>query len=105
MAQAIGEYSVPITDVTQFDDVFVQYLSLRLASVVCTPLVNDDAKAAALVKLAENMAGNAMRMNDEEGSTDHNDENSSVTSVTEKDLSGRLQQISVLQSSTQFQLK
>lgn len=37
--------------------------------------------------------------------TKNNDENSSVTSVTEKDLSGRLQQISVLQSSTQFQLK
>ena len=75
--QAIGEYSVPITDVTQFDDVFIQYLSLRLASVVCTPLINDDTKTAALIKLAENMASNAMRMNDEEGDTDKNDEESS----------------------------
>lgn len=77
LAQAIGEYSVPITDVTQFDDAFVAYLSVRLASVVCTPLINDDAKATTLVKLAENMASNAMRMNDEEGDTDKNSENSS----------------------------
>ena len=75
--QAIGEYSVPITDVTQFDDVFIQYLSIRLASVVCTPLINDDQKTMALIKLAENMASNAMRMNDEEGDTDKNDEQSS----------------------------
>lgn len=76
VSQAIGEYSVPITDVTQFDDVFVQYLSLRLASVVCTPLINDDQKVGGLIKLAENMASNAMRMNDEEGDTDKNDEQS-----------------------------
>lgn len=74
--QAIGEYSVPITDVTQFDDEFVRYLSVRLASVVCTPLVNDTEKAAGLVKLAESMASNAMRMNDEEGDTDKNAEQS-----------------------------
>ena len=77
VAQAIGEYSVPIVDVTQFDDVFIQYLSVRLASVVCTPLINDDQKTMTLVKLAENLASNAMRMNDEEGDTDKNDENSS----------------------------
>ena len=77
VSQAIGEYSVPITDVTQFDDVFIQYLAIRLAAVVCTPLINDDQKTAVLIKLAESMAGNAMRMNDEEGDTDHSDERSS----------------------------
>jgi hypothetical protein len=77
VAQAIGEYSVPITDVTQFDDVFVGYLSLRLAAYVCTSLINDDQKTASLIKLAEMAASNAMRMNDEEGDTDKNDENSS----------------------------
>jgi hypothetical protein len=75
-AQAIGEYSVPITDVTQFDDMFVRALSLRLAAYVCTPLINDDQKAMGLMKLAQESAGEAMRMNDEEGDTDHNDEQS-----------------------------
>lgn len=77
LSQAIGEYSVPITDVTQFDDAFVAYLSVRLASVACTPLINDDAKVGGLIKLAESMASDAMRMNDEEGDTDRNDEQSS----------------------------
>jgi len=75
--QAIGEYSVPITDVTQFDDEFVRYLAVRLASVVCIPLVNDTEKAGGLIKLAGIMASDAMRMNDEEGDTDKNDESSS----------------------------
>ena len=75
--QAIGEYSVPITDVTQFDDEFVRYLSVRLASVACTPLVNDAEKAMALAKMAEAMASNAMRMNEEESPTEHNQESSS----------------------------
>lgn len=77
VAQAIGEYSVPITDVTQFDDVFIAALALRLAAYVCTPLINDDTKAAALMKLAKDAASDAMRMNDEEGDTDKNDEQSS----------------------------
>lgn len=76
VAQAIGEYSVPITDVTQFDDVFVNYLSLRLAAVTCTSLVNDDQKLGGLIKLVGEAASNAMRMNDEEGDTDKNDEQS-----------------------------
>lgn len=76
VAQAIGEYSVPIADVTQFDDVFVRALSLRLAAYACTPLINDDAKAAGLMKLAQDSASEAMRMNDEEGDTDRNDETS-----------------------------
>lgn len=77
LSQAIGEYSVPITDVTQFDDAFVRYLAVRLASVICTPLINDDTKVGGLIKLAEDMASDAMRMNDEEGDTDRNDEQSS----------------------------
>lgn len=77
VAQAIGEYSVPITDVTQFDDMFVRALSLRLAAYACTPLINDDTKAAGLMKLAQDSASEAMRMNDEEGDTDRNDETSS----------------------------
>lgn len=76
VSQAIGEYSVPITDVTQFDDEFVRYLAVRLASVVCIPLINDTEKAAGLIKLSEDMASNAMRMNDEEGDTDQNNEQS-----------------------------
>lgn len=77
VAQAIGEYSVPITDVTQFDDMFIRALSLRLAAYACTPLINDDTKAAGLMKLAQDSASEAMRMNAEEGDTDKNDESSS----------------------------
>lgn len=75
-AQAMGEYSVPITDVTQFDDMFVRALSLRLAAYVCTPLINDDVKAGALMKLAEGSASDAMRMNEEESPTEQNQESS-----------------------------
>ncbi len=75
-AQAIGEYSVPITDVTQFDDMFVRTLSLKLASYACTPLINDDTKAAALMKLAQDSASDAMRMNEEESPTEKNSESS-----------------------------
>lgn len=76
VSQAIGEYSIPISDVTQFDDEFIRYLSVRLASVVCIPLINDPEKAGGLIKLSETLSSNAMRMNDEEGDTDHNDEQS-----------------------------
>lgn len=74
--QAIGEYSVPITDVTQFDDMFIRALSLRLAAYVCTPLINDDTKVVGLLKLAEGAASDAMRMNEEESPTEHNSESS-----------------------------
>ena len=76
VAQAIGEYSVPITDVTQFDDVFIAALALRLAAYVCTPLVNDDQKTAVLLKLAQASISDAMRMNAEEGDVDKNQESS-----------------------------
>lgn len=77
VAQAIGEYSVPITDVTMFDATFVRVVSLRLAAYICPSLVNDDAKEAGILKLAQDAASEAMRQNAEEGDTDHNDEQSS----------------------------
>lgn len=76
VSQAIGEYSVPITDVTQFDDMFVRALSLRLAAYACSPLVNDDAKVEGLLQLAQAASSEAMRMNDEEGNLDKNAESS-----------------------------
>lgn len=76
VAQAIAEYSVPITDVTQFDATFVRVVSLKLAAYVCPLLVNDDQKTIEIAKLSKDAASDAMRQNAEEGDTDHNVEQS-----------------------------
>ena len=76
-SQAIAEYSVPLSDVSMYDDALVRAISLRLAAYACPSLVNDDTKTNALMQLAASSISEAMRQNDEEGSIEHNDENSS----------------------------
>lgn len=77
VSNAIAEYTVPIFDTTLWDSLFVQSLALRLASLVCTPLVNDDNKTANIIKLYNASMSDAQRSNDEEGEQDHNSEQSS----------------------------
>lgn len=76
-SQAIAEYSTPVFDTTLWDSSFVQSLSLKLASLICTSLVNDDTKTANLIKLSAESISEAQRINDEEGDGDHNNETSS----------------------------
>lgn len=73
-SQAIIEYSSGIIDPAQFDAAFVKAASLCLATYICTPLVNDDNKAASVGKLYANAISDAMRLNAEEGNTDENAE-------------------------------
>lgn len=75
-SQAIAEYSTPVFDTTLWDSAFVQSLALKLASLICTSLVNDDTKTASLVKMSAESISEAQRMNDEEGEKDHNAETS-----------------------------
>ena len=76
-SQAIAEFSVPLSDVSMYDDALVRAISLRLAAYACPSLVNDDTKTASLTQLAQASASEAMRQNDEEGDVDHNSEQSS----------------------------
>lgn len=75
-SQAIAEYSTPIFDTTLWDSAYIQSLALKLASLICTSLVNDDTKTASLIKLSKDADSEAQRMNDEEGDGDHNNETS-----------------------------
>ena len=74
--QSIAEYATPIFDPTQFDGVFVEAVTLKLAALVCPSLVNDDAKLMNVVKLYTMKISDAMRMNSEEGNSNHNAEQS-----------------------------
>lgn len=76
VSNAIAEYTVPIFDTTLWDSIFVQALALKLASMICTPLVNDDAKTANLIKLYDASISDAQRSNDEEGEQNSNNETS-----------------------------
>lgn len=76
VAQAIGEYTVPVTDVTLFDASFVKAASLILASYISSPLINDNSRGMDLVKMASIASSDAMRLNDEESPTDRNYEGS-----------------------------
>lgn len=76
ISQAIAEYTTPIFDATLFDAIFIQSLALKLASMVCTPLVNDDTKAANLIKLYEKSISDAQASSYEEGEKETNAETS-----------------------------
>ena len=73
VADAIAEYTVPVSDVSLFDSTFIKVCSLMLASYICTPLVNDDQKTAAMIKLFNNALSDAQRLNDDESNMDKND--------------------------------
>ena len=74
--QAIAVYATPVFDTTMFDGVFVQAVTLSLASLIATSLVNDDTKTGAILKLYAAKISDAMRMNAEEDNQDKNAERS-----------------------------
>lgn len=77
VSNAVAMYGTPVFDVTLFDSIFVQTVTLKLASLICTSLVNDDNKTTGLIKLYTESIEEAQRVNDDEGSGDMNNQTSS----------------------------